>query len=448
MWAETASREISSAPTSAALAPYGLPDFSTFNTSTSDLANGVTLVESSSFLHNYIGTDSRADATDPLGWSDLAERNIISATGQGLHITGYDTPDPTPFPAVQNNVIAGNFIGTDVHGTTALGNWAGISLQGGTHDDLVGTDGDGVNDTGERNVISGNQAGLVLNGIGATIGCYRRAVAGNWIGIDANGNPMGNLWGGVTILSVVLDLRIGGTAPVLGNIIANSGISAASLHYVLASNGSPYLHAPGVWIFTQPLPSPTNVTVQGNSIYGNAGLGIDLGGSYPPPTSDGVTVNDPLDADYGPNNLQNYPILSSVASSATHARVTGTLASTANTFFTLDFYASTAADFGGDQITEGRRYLGSGSVTTNASGIGVFDSATFTTLLGASTPDEWITATATDPAGNTSEFSPGLRDPRREHRRAVHRRRGPVPGAERRGHFQPEQRHPQLLLGR
>src|SRR5262249_49343339 len=75
---------------------------------------------------------------------------------------------------------------------------------------------------------------------------------------------------------------------------------------------------------------------------------------------------------------------------------------------TLDFYASTAADFGADQIAEGRRYLGSGSVITNASGAGAFDSATFLVPLGPTNPGEWITATATDRAGNTSEFSAAL----------------------------------------
>jgi hypothetical protein len=67
---------------------------------------------------------------------------------------------------------------------------------------------------------------------------------------------------------------------------------------------------------------------------------------------------------------------------------------------TLDFYASTAADPSGNG--EGQRYLGSTSVMTDGGG-----NATFTgvVLAGASSAGEFITATATDPNGNTSEFS-------------------------------------------
>ncbi len=389
-------------------APYGLPNFSTFNTSTSDLANGLTLVESSGFQHDYIGTDSRTDPTDPPGWSDLAERNIISATGQGMHIIGSDFSDPSQYPAAQiNNVIAGNFIGTDRHGTTALGNWGGLALLGGAHDDLIGTNGDGINDSGEGNVISGNEAGVILDSAGSVtvnaVGSYRSVLAGNSIGTDANGDPMGNMGAGVAVLQGALAVRIGGPSAVQGNTIAYNGASSSSLHYDFASNGTPYQHAPGVWIFTQ-VATPQGITVQGNSIFGDAGLGIDLGGSFPPLAADGVTPNDPGDADTGPNGLQNSPVITSVIVGPT-TRVVGTLSSRPNSTYTLDFYASTATDFGTDQIAEGRRYLGSGTVTTDASGIGAFDSATFANVLGATNPGEGITATATDANGNTSEFS-------------------------------------------
>src|SRR5207302_6199745 len=75
------------------------------------------------------------------------------------------------------------------------------------------------------------------------------------------------------------------------------------------------------------------------------------------------------------------------------------LNSTANTTFTLDFYASAAADPSG--FGEGARYLGSALITTDASG-----NASFEVVLEArTTPGEVVTATATDPGGNTSEFS-------------------------------------------
>jgi hypothetical protein len=391
-------------------APYGLPNFSTFGTSTSDLANGVDIVESSGFQHDYVGTDSRTDPTDPPGWNDLAERNIISAAGQGMHVTGPNVPDPGQYPAAQiNNAIAGNFIGTDVHGTTALGNWVGLAFLGGTHDDLIGTDGDGVNDTGERNVISGNQAGLVLNNAGATIGCYRSALAGNWIGTDANGGALGNLWAGVAVMAGALGVRIGGPSAVLGNTIADNGISAPSLHYDIGSNGSPYLHAPGVWIFVTQAQTPLGITVEGNSIYGNAGLGIDLGGSYPPLAPDGVTPND-SEGHTGPNHFQNFPDLSAAETTGSSLLVSGTLNSTADTTYTVDVYASPPEDPAplsqGQYYGQGHYYLGAVTVTTDGTGsvsfVADFSAAN---VPGGAVPAGWaISATATDPAGDTSEF--------------------------------------------
>src|SRR5262249_23620743 len=80
-------------------------------------------------------------------------------------------------------------------------------------------------------------------------------------------------------------------------------------------------------------------------------------------------------------------------------RVLGALNSTPNTTFTLDFYASPGPDPAGPD--EGARYLGSAAVSTDASGNATFDR----TVVGATTPGEAVTATAADPAGNTSEFS-------------------------------------------
>ena len=133
-----------------------------------------------------------------------------------------------------------------------------------------------------------------------------------------------------------------------------------------------------------------NNTIRKND-FSNTGLGIDLG-------RDGATPNDLLDADVGPNNLQNYPVLSGFEAGA-NTRVQGSLNSLANTTFALDFYANTTADPAGHE--GGQRWLGSTTVTTNASGDASFD----VLLTGATTASETVTATATDLDGNTSEFS-------------------------------------------
>lgn len=102
-----------------------------------------------------------------------------------------------------------------------------------------------------------------------------------------------------------------------------------------------------------------NNAIRGNAIYANANLGIDLG-------VDGVDSNDAGDADTGPNNRQNYPVLSSASSNASSTTITGSLNSTPNTQFILDFYASDSCDPSG--YGEGGRYLGSDTVTTDGNG--------------------------------------------------------------------------------
>jgi hypothetical protein len=380
------------------IAPYGLPNFSTFAVSSSDLHEGVHVIESVGFQHDYIGTDSRADPIDPAGWTDIAERNIISAAAAGVVFWGPGNTDPSQYGVAQtNNVVAGNFIGTDSHGTTALGNWIGIAPLLGAHDDLVGTDGIGVNDGGERNVISGNNVGVSPGG-GTALASYRDAVAGNYIGVGADGSRLGNLLGGVTESIGSLSDRIGGPSATLGNTIAYNGINSASQHYDLASNGRLWANAAGVWILTA-RSTPQQVTVQGNSIHDNAGLGIDLGGAYPSPGPDGVTTND-SQGHVGPNNWQNFPMLG-VAEAGSVTTITGTFTEAAEpyTTLTLDFYANSAADSSG--YGQGQRYLGSAQVATDSAG-----NKNFVVNLGAATSaGEFISATATGPKGNTSEFA-------------------------------------------
>src|SRR5207237_10100851 len=135
------------------------------------------------------------------------------------------------------------------------------------------------------------------------------------------------------------------------------------------------------------------------------GLGID------PSTRgcvDGANINSQsiLNA-AGANGLQNYPVLLAASAgdgSAGHGTaVYGALNSKPNTTFTLDFYATDAPNpslFGDSQ-----RYLGSATVTTDAAGNATFNLA----FAVGTTTNDYVTATATDPAGNTSEFSAHLK---------------------------------------
>ena len=110
---------------------------------------------------------------------------------------------------------------------------------------------------------------------------------------------------------------------------------------------------------------------------------------------DGATLNEEDDPDTGPNSLQNKPNLTSAENSATTTTVEGSLNSVPNRTFRIRFFSNPSGN-------EGKKYIGAKNVTTNANG----DTGTFTfkpeNKVGA---NQNITATATDPDGNTSEFS-------------------------------------------
>jgi len=109
-----------------------------------------------------------------------------------------------------------------------------------------------------------------------------------------------------------------------------------------------------------------------------------------------VTANDDGDGDSGPNNLQNFPVLTSATIGST--TIEGTLNSTPDTEFRLEFFANSTCDPSGHG--EGERFLGSTTVMTDGDG-----DASFSVTFPETVPGEFITATATDPDNNTSEFS-------------------------------------------
>ena len=78
--------------------------------------------------------------------------------GAGIHVTG---------TGATGDWIYGNFLGTDPTGTQAVPNNVGVEIDAGATSNLVGTNGDGVNDASERNLLSGNLfAGVWITGQG------------------------------------------------------------------------------------------------------------------------------------------------------------------------------------------------------------------------------------------------------------------------------------------
>src|SRR5262249_42977781 len=111
----------------------------------------------------------------------------------------------------------------DPTGTQALPNNEGVAIDGGASQNLIGTNGDGVNDAAERNIISGNLVtGVWITGQGTN----GNAVAGNFIGTDFSGSVAvnngaqppdspGNAFGGGVAIS----------AGASGNLIGTDGKS-------------------------------------------------------------------------------------------------------------------------------------------------------------------------------------------------------------------------------
>ncbi len=309
---------------------------------------------------NFLGTDPTGSSARPnaiavqaavsgdlIGGTTPADRNLVSGSTAGIFGGAIEIVGGVAA------TVQGNLIGTDKTGMLAIPNGDGIYSNG------PATIGGSV--PGAGNVISGN----------SLYGIFMQAdvlVQGNRIGTTADGTrPLGNAIAGVVNHGSLG--RIGGPGAGEGNVIAFNGAHAVDT-------------------------TGDGTSIRGNSIHDNGGLGIDLGAAGP-------NFNDPGDADDGNNHLQNFPIIQSVTFGASTTTVQGKFNSAALTAFEVDFYANPACSNFPREFLEGRTYLGSIPVSTDASGNATFN-AVLPVVVAAGSK---ISATATDPAGNTSEFS-------------------------------------------
>jgi hypothetical protein len=345
---------------------------------------------------NYIGTNPTGSAALPndffgidirspsnlIGGTSAGSGNLISGNGfSGVWILGTGT---------QGNLVQGNLLGTNAQGTSAIPNNDGVSILNGASNNTIG------GSTGSaRNVISGNGNGVAIGQAGLINSTPNNTVRGNYIGTDITGS-----------VSLANGRAIQVPANVVGSEVSLNRI-AFNRFVGVEINELGGNDAPGI-----------RVAIFDNEIYANGGLGIDLG-----PT--GITPNDPLDVDAGANLRQNFPVLTSATASAfgetileragevgrempdpiiaAALTINGTLNSTPNTNFTVHWYFSAGTQCTSNQAAS--RPLAFGKVPdviTNGSGNATF-SIPFDFPSGIS--DGIINCTATDPQGNTSEFS-------------------------------------------
>ncbi len=281
-----------------------------------------------------------------IGGAAGGARNVISGNAfQALTIDG---------PATSRNAFAGNYVGLDISGTIKIANEStGLAIFNGAHDNTIGGAA-----AGARNFVCGSRYyGISIDGAGTT----GNLVQGNTIGLNVAGAPVANGFSGVALFGGAWSNQVGGSAVGASNTIAGNG-------------------GEGVALFDA---ATTRDAIRQNSIHANQFAGIGLYG--------------------GSNNGQAAPTLTSAvlgaAGNVGGTDVGGTLTGSApNTAFRIEFFASPPGN------DEGQFFVGSAGVTTNGSGTASFASPPV--HLAAAVPKNYlVTATATDPDGNTSPFS-------------------------------------------
>jgi CSLREA domain-containing protein len=308
------------------------------------------------------GIEISSSPNNQIGGTVAGAGNVISGhLNYGIVLGGATT---------SGNTIQGNRIGTNAAGTAALPNGIqGIAVRSAANANAIGG-----TSAAARNLISGNtEDGIFI----ADPGSDNNVVLGNFIGTDVTGtSAIANGFTGVLTASANGN-TIGGTAAGAGNVIAFNGIDGVAIGGVQNA-------------------------ILGNSIFSNVSFGIVLTGNPPTP-------NDHCDPDTGGpgtggNLRQNYPVLTSVTSAGVGmTNFQGTLDSTANSGpYRIEFFSSPSCnaappnDFG-----EGMTFLGVATPSIGPSCIVTFNVTLPVTVSAGSV----ITATATDPNNNTSEFS-------------------------------------------
>ena len=307
----------------------------------------------------------------------VANRNAIRVTGNsgGAIVGGYDDEGAVNLfagssaeaiyldNAAGGSTIANNVIGFLPDGTGASANASGVLAF------------NAKNNVVQYNYIGNSSANAIVLSGAASSG---NRVQYNTIGIDVAGNVASN-----------------GGAGVLVNFGAKNNTIGAPLNAMWGGNAIAGSGGPGVWISAS---GAGGNSVLDNSIQGSGGLDIDLAQAGP-------SANQPGSSSSGPNNLQNYPVLTSALRGITGGgveTVRGTLAGAPNTTYRIDiFYAfacSTAAP---------GRGLALYPLTKAAFATGAQGAASFTVVVPFGLPGVplgGISATVTDPFGNTSEI--------------------------------------------
>jgi hypothetical protein len=359
-----------------------------------------------------------------VGGTTAGARNIISgnANGNGTGI-GID--------GGQNNLVEGNYIGTDITGPTTLGGQA-VGIMCNYPSNTIGG-----STAAARNVISGNSdSGIQVNRSVAPSSSSNQSflIEGNYIGTDARGTVAVPNAYGIKLFVGASDAIIGGALPSEGNLITGNGIGVflngsptdpstgnliqGNLIGTEKTGTVPLGNAPsgyGVYIRsannnmiggTAPGAGNTFAFHSGNGVYVESGTGNSiLGNSIFSNGSPGIL----LDGANNANDNQAAPVLTGVRGSAASPSIGGSLTSVPNTTFRIEFFASPSPSNAAN--TEGQTLLGFTYVTTDGSG---YAPTSASGLSPISSGQNYLTATATVATpngggtytyGDTSQFT-------------------------------------------
>lgn len=305
---------------------------------------------------------------------------FVAANHDGIRVTGsvsgasIGDGSPGGYNWIADNDNVGVYIDNPAGGVAVRGNLIGLGSGGsGSAGNAYGV----YVFNSQKNTIAANfiddsaNAGITLSGISALY----NLVQYNNIGVNGSLANEGNGGAGVLI-----------NAGAAYNTIGAGQAGTTGGNYIVDNGG------PGVLITG----GGVGNRVLGNQDFANAGLAIDL-------NAGGPSANDGLDADTGPDDMQNFPVLTGALRNGSSITIVGDLNGAASEGFRLDFYRSDACrSIGGAARGDAQFYIGRGTVTTDAGGHGHF-----AVLLPVGTGATGvITATATAANGDTSETGP------------------------------------------
>ncbi|MEM9056192.1 MAG: right-handed parallel beta-helix repeat-containing protein, partial [Pseudomonadota bacterium] len=323
---------------------------------------------------NYVGTDAsgllprgngssgifvvNGSSRTRVGGTTASEANVVAANGDSGVFVGSG--------GIVDAQVVGNLIGLGADGTTQLANsQSGVELS-----------------FGDRTTVRGNTIGPHgLHGVHIS-GSDESVVIGNVIGTNGSGTATWSIAGhGVFLEASSARNRIGGTVPSEANVISNAGSGGTFTDGVALSSSA-----------------ANDNSILRNRIFGNAGLGIELNG-------DGISLNDPGDADGGPNERMNYPVITNVSSGGGNLTVDYDLNLPSGAYRVEFFTNPSGADPSGNG--EGELFAGADIVSHPGSG-----AISYSHVIPGGGGDV-VTATTTECTngltctafGSTSEFS-------------------------------------------